>query len=165
MSSSYSQICIDIISFFSILLYYVCIDTIYIIKELFVIVIYKLLRIIVILLSNLILFIWIIITFIIFFVGFIIYTIIIYLIDYLIILIKYVYNVYFDKQINYSETFKNYKKDNNLLININKVKIAMNRLDEIKDEINDFEYLLECNKLMKLYNSYKKDNDIYENIR
>lgn len=40
------------------------------------------------------------------------------------------------------------KKDMN---KINEIIFAMNNLDEIKNEISDLEYLLECNRLKKMY--------------
>jgi hypothetical protein len=43
------------------------------------------------------------------------------------------------------------KKDNELL-NKNDIILEMTKLDEIKDEITNGEYLLECNRLMNNYN-------------
>jgi hypothetical protein len=43
------------------------------------------------------------------------------------------------------------KKDNELL-NKNDIILEMTKLDEIKDEITNGEYLFECNRLMNKYN-------------
>lgn len=72
-------------------------------------------------------------------IGYIYYYI---LIKYPIIIIGYIYNYIL---IN----FKNiYKKNSNQL----KFMIMMNELEERKDKLTSGEYLIECNRLMKLYN-------------
>jgi len=77
-------------------------------------------------------------------IGYIYYYI---LIEYPIIIIGYIYNyILINFQIYINEYI--YRKNRNQL----KIMIMMNELEERKYKLTSGEYLIECNRLMKLYN-------------